>query len=200
VSAELDRKLSLEEGSRLHYLEARIKPRLVAFFEVGEALLEIRDRRLYRQGFTTFEDYCRTRWGFGDRYARNLIAGAEVRSIVPVENEGQARELAPVKDDPDLVREIHGKAQEKANALDEKLTAKLIRETKAEVLDLPEIPVAEQFYRAVTVLRNLVAGHAGELTDEERVRIGDDLATLTGRLTHLRLFEPELARRGEPGS
>jgi hypothetical protein len=33
----------------------------------GTALLEVRDRRLYRETHATFEDYCRERWRFSDR-------------------------------------------------------------------------------------------------------------------------------------
>lgn len=52
----------------------------------------------------TFEDYCRERWGFSDRRARQLMSGAEVVSeldsgtVVPVPaTERQARELARIE-------------------------------------------------------------------------------------------------------
>ncbi len=32
------------------------------FYEVGNALLQIRDERLYRQTHSTFEEYCREKW------------------------------------------------------------------------------------------------------------------------------------------
>lgn len=84
-------------------------PRIATFVEVGEALLRIRDGRLYRDSYATFEDYCRDRWGFGERRGRQLIEAAEVGTIVPVKNEGQARELAPLRDDPNAMREPYRK-------------------------------------------------------------------------------------------
>jgi len=49
-----------------------------SFVAVGNALLTIRDRRLYREGFKTFEDYCREKWGVGRSYARYLIKGSQI--------------------------------------------------------------------------------------------------------------------------
>jgi hypothetical protein len=72
-----------------------------SFVEVGTALLEIRDERLYRDEYATFEEYCRQRWGWGRNYVNKQIAAAEViRNLgtnVPIpQNEAQARELAPL--------------------------------------------------------------------------------------------------------
>src|SRR6516165_4696559 len=64
---------------RLKALEAIIETGLKTFVEVGTALLEIRDHQLYlKQGFITFDDYCRQRWGWGRNYANKQIAAAEV--------------------------------------------------------------------------------------------------------------------------
>jgi len=47
---------------------------LQAFVEVTTALLEIRDRRLYKQaGHDTFEEYCQKRWGWGPIEINNCI-------------------------------------------------------------------------------------------------------------------------------
>ena len=61
--------------------------------------MEIRDSRLYRADFNTFEDYCRERWDFTRQRAHQLTEAAEVSTMVDVQNERQARELAPLKDD-----------------------------------------------------------------------------------------------------
>jgi len=53
-----------------------------AFILVGQALLEIRDRRLYRQTHPTFEAYCRERWGWGRESAYKHIAAAKVAENV----------------------------------------------------------------------------------------------------------------------
>jgi hypothetical protein len=66
------------------------------FMEAGRALREIRERKLYREGgFQTFADYCKTRWGFSDRYARYLMCAARIGTVVPVSCERRARELVP---------------------------------------------------------------------------------------------------------
>ena len=60
-----------------HY-EAVIERGLKTFCEVGEALLAIRDGRLYRQDYSTFEDYCISRWGLARSRAYQLMDAAEV--------------------------------------------------------------------------------------------------------------------------
>lgn len=77
--------LALAESTRLAELESTIDAGLRTFVDVGNALLEIRDSRLYRQTFGTFEDYCRERWGFNSSRARQLIGAAEtVRNLESV--------------------------------------------------------------------------------------------------------------------
>jgi len=50
--------------------EAVIRRGLNSFIEVGEALMEIRDNRLYREkGFGRFEDYCQQEWGWKHSHA-----------------------------------------------------------------------------------------------------------------------------------
>jgi hypothetical protein len=44
-----------------------------SFVEVGAALIEIRDAKLYRDGFDTFDDYCSERWDFSRQRAYQLI-------------------------------------------------------------------------------------------------------------------------------
>ncbi|PSF33874.1 hypothetical protein C7H19_19315 [Aphanothece hegewaldii CCALA 016] len=49
-----------------------------AFYEAGSALKELRDRKLYRNTHTTFEEYCRDRFGHSRQKSYYLIAGAEI--------------------------------------------------------------------------------------------------------------------------
>ncbi len=56
--------------------EATIERGLQTFVEVGQALAEIRDRRLYRQSHATFEAYCNERWGRGRRWANQLVCAS----------------------------------------------------------------------------------------------------------------------------
>lgn len=48
------------------------------FARVGEALARIRDKRLYKNEYHSFELYCRERWGFGRSRAATYISAAEV--------------------------------------------------------------------------------------------------------------------------
>lgn len=95
--------------------EAVIERGLGTFVEVGEALLRIRDERLYRASHGTFEDYCRERWGFSRQTGYDLMQTAQVASVV--QEVGQptretARELAPLRDEPKAMREAWTEAVE----------------------------------------------------------------------------------------
>ena len=71
-------ELSVVEVQRLEALESVIDAGMQTFVHVGNALLEIRDNRLYRNTHRTFEKYCRERWGVNSSRARQLIDAAEV--------------------------------------------------------------------------------------------------------------------------
>ena len=95
--------ITLDERSRLFQLEETIRQGLNTFVDVGNALLEIRDKRLYRQEYNTFEEYCREQWGFSKNYANKLIASTEavlnLGTIVPIlpKTESQARPLTSLE-------------------------------------------------------------------------------------------------------
>src|SRR5690606_32485692 len=107
--------LTVAEADQLADCEAVIAKGLQTFIEVGQALLTIRDNRLYRTSYGTFEEYCRKTWGMSKTHANRVIDSAEVAEVltpmgvtgerqarelgttVPT-SERQARELAPLKD------------------------------------------------------------------------------------------------------
>ncbi len=79
-------------------LETVIERGQQTFVEVGQALMEIRDGRLYsEQGYPTFEEYCQRRWGWSRVTAYRHIQAAEIIQMLPRGNtpttEYQAREL-----------------------------------------------------------------------------------------------------------
>lgn len=106
----------LAQKRTLKQLEAVIESGMQTFIEVGNALLEIRKNRLYRDSFATFEDYCRERWGWRRDYADKQIRAAAVMRNLDVsapslhtivcapQNEAQARELAQLP--PEQQREV----------------------------------------------------------------------------------------------
>ena len=72
---EVRNNLSEQEQQRLVQLEQDIRQ---AFYVAGAALLEIRDRRLYRQDFACFEEYCQSRFTLTRRSVNYLIAASSV--------------------------------------------------------------------------------------------------------------------------
>lgn len=64
-----------EEESERHRLELKVER---AFYEAGSSLRELRDQRLYRSTYATFEEYCRERFGFTHRHVNYLIAASHV--------------------------------------------------------------------------------------------------------------------------
>ena len=92
----------LRDDQRLAELEKTIARGKKTFVEVGLALAEIRDLRLYRREHGSFSEYCREKWGWNKSYAYYMIEGAEVVKSLPgkmstiVDTEGQARELAKI--------------------------------------------------------------------------------------------------------
>lgn len=99
------------ERDALQEHELTISQGVKAFIAVGMALLAIRDGKLYRADYKTFEEYCQERWNFGARRGRQLIDAAVLAeemgtdcSHLELENEGQARALAAVP--PHLRKEV----------------------------------------------------------------------------------------------
>ncbi|WP_366828742.1 hypothetical protein [Nostoc sp. NMS2] len=75
VSAvEVEELTDKEQSDRLH-LERKVEK---AVFEAGKALMELRDRRLYRSTHSTFEEYCKDRFGFQRRHPYRLIEASAV--------------------------------------------------------------------------------------------------------------------------
>jgi hypothetical protein len=116
--------LSAKERQALSTAEATIEGGLGTFVEVGTALLQIRDKKLYRESHRTFEDYCGERWGMSRRYAYNQIEAAEICAQLrtPPANEAVTRELAPLKDNPKamqaaLARATNGNGKPTAKAV-----------------------------------------------------------------------------------
>lgn len=130
---DIEFTLPLAEQEELDECEAVIARGLKTFVEVGNALLNIRDKKLYRAAYDTFEAYCQHRWDFSKSRANQLIAASEtvanLTTIVvkndtpePValpENEAQARPLTPL--DPEDQRVIWQLVTE--SAPDGKVTA-----------------------------------------------------------------------------
>jgi hypothetical protein len=96
-----DGQLSGDERADLAACEAALDNLRVAFWAAGKALQVIRDARLYRGKYATFEDYLAERWDMSRAQAYRLIDAwplAERMSPMGDINERQIRELLPLAD------------------------------------------------------------------------------------------------------
>jgi phage N-6-adenine-methyltransferase len=138
--------LNIEERNELERCEVVIKQGLETFVEVGRAFNSIRLKRLYRIEFSTFEDYCRSKWGMTQQSATRLIRAAETMEILESEpigsllpaTESQARPLTSLE--PEIQRAAW---QEVVETHGENITAAKVQE----VVDLWK-PVNEQVHQA----------------------------------------------------
>lgn len=104
-------KLTTSEAALLATHERTIKTTQGAFIACGKALADIREQKLYRATFDSFEGYCQTRWGWGRQRALQLIEAAETVASLPpdtaaaVTTERVARALkdVPKEDRPAVV-------------------------------------------------------------------------------------------------
>lgn len=111
---------ALPVPSRLFELEDVIERGLATFVEVGQALIEIQTDRLYRETHDTFEFYCRDRWGFSRQTGYDLMQTARVVELVqevgqdaPAPTRETARKLAPLRQEPEALREAWTTAVDK---------------------------------------------------------------------------------------
>jgi phage N-6-adenine-methyltransferase len=128
------------ELSVLADCEEKIEKGLKTFYEVGQALLTIRDKRLYRADYPTFETYCVKRWGIARQHAYRLIdAAGVITNLSPIgdkdssdvthgtqklpQTESQVRPLTQLET-PEEQREVWQEVTEKAEEEGRKVTAK----------------------------------------------------------------------------
>jgi hypothetical protein len=70
--------LAPRDAERLADLEVTIAQGLTTFVEVGRALAEIQENRLYREKYATFSDYCLAKFQMNRAHAYRLIEAATV--------------------------------------------------------------------------------------------------------------------------
>jgi hypothetical protein len=128
--------LSPEEQERFFALDRQVEE---SFLSAARALREINERRLYRDSYSTFEDYVRDRFDFTKRLAYyyidaaniadNLSANSELKVHILPTSETQVRPLKTLS--PDDQREVWRKAVEKAEG--RAPSGALVRETREEL-------------------------------------------------------------------
>lgn len=78
----------LTVSDRFKELDGIVQKGLGSFLQVGMALAEIRDQRLYKPLYHSFESYCQDRCAFGRRRADQLIQAAQESQNLKSENHG----------------------------------------------------------------------------------------------------------------
>lgn len=164
VTRVTDMWMGDKDEADLFELERVIQHGINTFVQVGNALAEIRDRKLYRAEHRTFEDYCRDRWGFARNYANKMIAAAEVvtglGTIVPTlpQTESQARPLTSLPP----TEQIAAWQEAVETAPNGKVTAAHV----AEVVTRRQTPVTPELAREVTPVPTKMAVHYSSETPE----------------------------------
>jgi len=132
----LSSPLDADERRSLKRCERVIARGAKAFIAVGLALSEIKERRLYREEFPTFEAYCQARLNCSRSLGYRLITHAAMvieMGVSPIGDklgtESQARELARVP--REMRKEVLRLADEMAEG--GPLTARLIRQAAIEL-------------------------------------------------------------------
>jgi hypothetical protein len=142
--------LSVDARKRLETCEAVIAQGLRTFYEVGSALLEIRQNRLYRETHETFESYCRERWAMPQQSATRLIRAAETV------NNLKSEPIGSVPNHESQVRPLTA------------LSAEQQREAWARATATTPNPTAAQVQVAVASLAN---GETQSVSKDDRVTI-----------------------------
>lgn len=88
--------LTAIERSELANLESIVDRHVSTWPEIGRALAQIRDRQLYRETNSTWDEYLKAKWDIERRHADRLIQAAQVaQNLGPMgpQTERQARPL-----------------------------------------------------------------------------------------------------------
>lgn len=141
---ETAEEMTVAERNRLVVLEDAIERGVRSFVETGRALLEVQRSRLYRAQFATFEDYCRARWDMSRARAYQLIDAATVVEVVSTTvdatapaTEAVARELAPLRQEPEQMVKVWETATSTAATLERPVTAADVRDARRQLDPAP---------------------------------------------------------------
>lgn len=142
-----------EQSDRLH-LERKVER---AFFEAGKALIELRDRRLYRSTHKTFDEYCLDRFGYNRSRSYQLVDAAVVVDnlqkcpqfvdILPTA-EGQVRPMTKLE--PQKQQEAWLKAVELAGG--KVPTGRIVKDVVQRIMERTQVPNTYQLGEVCQIL------------------------------------------------
>ena len=163
-------QLDSKELSRLEGLEHIVERGKQTFIEVGNALAEIRDSKLYRQTHKTFELYCREKWDWTKTTANRFIQASEtVNNLTPIgvipTSESQIRPLAKL--DKDEQYEAWCKANEIADKQDKPVTGAIVQQAVDEIKPKPTISKAKCAKAAAMFSADLAIRRVNEINKHD---------------------------------
>ncbi|BDI20518.1 hypothetical protein ANSO36C_63200 (plasmid) [Nostoc cf. commune SO-36] len=147
VTAVEVKELTDQEQSLRLQLERRVER---AFLEAGQALMELRDRRLYRSTHRTFEEYCRERFGYSRDAAYLKISATAVyenlQKFLPTNgqqipmptNERQLRFLAKAELEPAVQADVWQQAVEQAG--NKIPSGRIVKDVVDKIRESPKVP------------------------------------------------------------
>jgi len=166
--------LPADEATRLSYCEQTIALGLRNFVDVGTALLEIQQHRLYRATHANFAIYCQERWGMGKGYAYRVMEATKIVGILPVNvGESPALQLNPelpqLSPMGDTSKPLPAPTSERSIRPLSKVPKEKVAETYQRAVEIAggKAPTAADTEQAVAETRNELAQAMGYTTPEE---------------------------------
>ena len=177
---ELTEPSTIEQQKRLSELEDKIRN---AFYEAGLAFREIQEKRLYKlEGFKTFGNYLKEKWGKTRSHAYNLITAAVIsEDLFPIISEKvplptaqtHVRPLTKLK--PGERREVWRKACE--TAPNGKITEEHVKKVKSELFPSSDRSSESRSYtlheQTHTEIQWMLAKLGGKLCDRVWIASND---------------------------
>jgi 16S rRNA G966 N2-methylase RsmD len=173
--------LGPQREALLAELEELIDSGLHTFERVGNALLTIRDQRLYLDHYDNFEDYCHARWEMPRSRAYQLMSAAQVAEALSKKldnghmpkNEAQYRALWPLVNRPEEMAATITELQEEHG---DRLTAETVRMAVEEKLRRDKQRQIKQQRRLDKQLRKTGSGYGAWAVDTADISAMDAYA------------------------
>ena len=165
MSGQLVPSMDVEECEKLRECETTIDKGLRNFVDVGMALLEIQQHRLYRGTFPTFAQYCKERWGMSGRRGYQMIEAAQIVGLLPF----KAGDAPPVEVGADVTNWSHSQNVNNCSHSEDRPTPAPTSESSIRPLtQLPKEQVADTYVRAVEIAggKSPTAGQTQQAVDE----------------------------------
>lgn len=157
--------IEVSKVDRLKECETTIERGLFSFIEMGKALREIRDKKLYEDNYDSFVEYCKGKWNLRSTYSYNLIEAAGV-----VDNLSAMVEKNNLPSSERIARELKGLEPDEQ------------REVWTEVIDSGQPVTAKNVKKRVRSLlnkKNIVLNEIKERLSNETGLLEFDPASLT---------------------